>query len=414
MPKVVLLIFLLLFLLFFRFVNFYSQPPYKAGDEVVLEITLREEPDFSNNGQKFSIKTSLNQIIFVTAKASPRLHYSDQIQVVGKLEERPLKDGGRLLTLYYPKVMVQEDQEDPLSQAALFVRKRNKELFEKTLPPTSAGLLSGIVFGAKEHFSQDFKQSLSTTGVLHVIAASGMNVSFLAAALLHVFGLFMKRQMALMAGCLGIVFYVFLVGFEPSIMRAAIMGVLTFGAGIVGRQNWALFALVFAGYVMLLWQPSFLFDVGFQLSFMATLGILILANWGVGWFGKLGFVGKILGENLLTTTAAQIATMPILLGVFGSVGALGLLVNMLVLWVVPIVMTIGGVAVLVGLLVPPVAQLILYISLPFLLFFEAVVSFFGGFGWNIEVNSFPWPMAVGYYLVTASLVMFIRLRNSQK
>ena len=414
--KLPTLLFFLFALLFLRFVIFYqSQPSYKAGDEVALETVLHEEPDFSNKGQKFSIKTSLNQIIFVTTSATPRLHYGEQVQVSGILQESKLSRGGTLLTLSYPKLVVRGELQNPVAQAALFVRKYNKELFEKTLPPTSASLLSGIVFGAKEHFNQDFKQSLSATGVLHVIAASGMNVSFIAAALLSAFGLFMKRQMALLAGCVGIIFYVFLVGFEPSIIRAAIMGLLAFGAGILGRQNWAIFALSLTGYSMLLFQPSFLFDVGFQLSFMATLGILLLDK-PLGELlrlKKLGKLGGIALENVTSTTAAQIATLPILLGVFGSFGVLSLLVNALVLWVVPILMTLGSLAVLVGFIFQPVAQLLLFLCLPLLLFFEATVAFFGGFGWNISIEDWPWTFSVAYYLLIGASVISLRLRNVQ-
>jgi competence protein ComEC len=416
MSKLFLLIFFLASVLFFRFVTFYhSEPTYKDGDDVTLTTTLDQDPDFSNKGQQFSIKTSLNQIIFVRSQATPRLHFGEQVQVSGALSEVALPNGGTLLTLSYPKLVLQGESGNPLDQAALFVRKHNKELFEKTLPPTSASLLSGIVFGAKEHFSDQFKQSLSATGVLHVIAASGMNVTFIAAALFFILGGLMKRQAALLAGCFGIVFYVFLVGFQASIIRAAIMGLLTFGAGVLGRQNWAMFALALTGYTMLLWQPSFLFDVGFQLSFLATLGILVAGGLGgLEGLGKLGVLGKLLGEDLMTTTAAQVATLPILLGVFGKVGVLSLLVNALVLWVVPILMTLGGIAVLVGFIFQPLAQLLLLLCLPFLLFFEYMVSFFGSFNWNFTLAAFPWEMGVGYYLVVVAIVMFWKLKSEQK
>jgi competence protein ComEC len=86
----------------------------------------------------------------------------------------------------------------------------------------------GMVFGANEKFPSDFRQALQTIGVLHVIAASGMNVTFVSAALLYTLGLFLKRRTALVFGMAGIVFYVFLVGFQPSILRASIMGILAF------------------------------------------------------------------------------------------------------------------------------------------------------------------------------------------
>lgn len=417
MPKLFLLIFFLASLLFFRFVTFYqSEPVYHSGENVVLQTRLHEEPELSNKGQQFSIKTSLNQIIFVKATTSPRLHDGQLLTVSGKLQAKEMPMGDSLLTLYFPKILVKDEPLDPISHVALFIRKSSKELYESALPPTSASLLSGIVFGAKEHFTPEFKQSLSSAGVLHVIAASGMNVTFIAAALLFVLGSFIKRQRALVFGILGIIFYVFLVGFQPSIVRAAIMGLLTFSAGILGRQSLAIFAIFLTGYCMLLWDPAFLFDVGFQLSFMATLGILLLEKplQKIVRLDKWGKAGDIFGESFTTTVAAEAATVPILLGAFGSFGILSVLVNALVLWVVPILMVLGSIAVLVGFIFLPLAKVILFFALPFLLFFEAVVSFFGGMGLNFSVESFPWQIAVGYYLVVAASIIKFRTYSVQR
>jgi len=410
MNRVFLLILFLLALLVFRFYSFYaSHPPYKSGQDVSIGATLGEEPDLSNKGQSFSIKTSTNQIIFVKTAVVPRLHYGEKVVLKGRLESRVLSSGHEILTMQFPKIVAQDDPLNFVTSLALSIRQRSTSLFERTLPPTSASLLSGIVFGAKEHFSIDFKDSLRSTGVLHVIAASGMNVTFVAAALLATLGHFMRRQFALIFGALAIIFYVFLVGFEPSIVRAAIMALLAFGAGILGRQNWALFSIFLAGYMMLLWQPVFLTDVGFQLSFLATLGILLLDK----SFGKLGKLG-ILGESVSTTLAAQVATMPILLGAFGSLGMLSLPVNAMVLWTVPILMTLGSLSVLVMFVFEPLAKLLLFLALPFLLFFEAVVSFLGGLGWNFQIESFPWQMGVGYYLVVIAIIVYFKRKTKSE
>ena len=111
----------------------------------------------------------------------------------------------------------------------------------------------GIVFGAKEQFPTNFWNDIQATGVLHVIAASGMNVTFVSAALLYTLGLFFRRQTALVIGSLGIIFYVFLVGFQASILRASIMGLLAFGAGLLGRQQIAAIAIFISRYLLLLW-----------------------------------------------------------------------------------------------------------------------------------------------------------------
>jgi len=226
-----------------------------------------------------------------------------------------------------------------------------------------------------------------------------MNVSFFTGAVMFALGSILKRQIAILLSIFAVVFYSFLVGFEPSIIRASMMAIIAFTASFLGRQNLALFALFLAGIGMLFVSPGFLFDVGFQLSFMATLGIL-LVNPRLNWFNRLGSFG----EDVKTTLSAQIATLPVLLSTFGSVGVLGILVNVLILWTVPILMVLGTVGVLAGLIFAPLGKIILFLSLPFLLFFEKVVTFFGGFQLNFTIESFPWPLAVGYYLVVAAIV----------
>jgi competence protein ComEC len=407
--KLFLLIFFLTSLLFFRFVTFYnSQPVYKDGQEVILNITLAEEPELSNKGQSFSIKTPINQIISVRAAAFPRFHEGEVLVISGKLQEKQLEKNKKIFSLYFPQINVRREYVNSVFQAATIVRDEARSLYEKTLPPNASSLLMGIVFGAKEHFPDEFLQDLRTVGVLHVIAASGMNVTFVAGALMYILGYLLRRQFALLVGIAGITFYVFLVGFQPSIVRAAIMAILAFSASLLGKQTYAVYAVFLTAFVMLLWQPSWLFDVGFQLSFLATLGILLF-NKPLGFLGKFG----VLRESLTTTFAAQVTTLPVLLGTFGSIGMLSLVVNAVVLWTVPILMTLGSLAVISGFIFKPLAQGLLYVSLPFLFFFEAVVSFFGGIELNFTIENPPWEMGVGYYLVLGALLLFMRRKETK-
>lgn len=398
----IFLAFVLCGILAWRFALFYQEKPvYTDGQEIVLRSALHEEPELSNKGQKFSVKDSFNQRIYVTAVAFPRLHYGQVIMLHGALNERELEDGRVLFSMYQPEITVITASEGMIAGWANGLREHSKLLFEGILPPVPASLLMGIVFGAKEHFPDSFFDALQVTGVLHVIAASGMNVTFVSAGLLFGLSHFMRRQFALIAGCLGIVFYLFLVGFEPSIVRASLMALLAFGASVLGRQHIAAYALVVSAYVMLVYQPGFLFDLGFQLSFTATLGILFVKP-------LFPFHQNFFTESIATTLAAQIGTLPLLLGVFGQVGVLSLLVNALVLWIVPIVMLLGSVAVIIGLFFEPVAQLLLLLSLPFLGYFENIVTFFGNSNWIVHIPKLPVGVWIGYYLFG---IAFILLRK---
>lgn len=403
----VIILFAILCLRFSTF--FQDKPHYQDGQTVIVESVLQEEPELSNRGQRFSVKDAYNQTVYVTAEAFPRLEYGQVLRIEGELQERELEDGRILYSLYYPEIAVQQQEANFVAGWANMIRERSKTVFESVLPPISASLLMGIVFGAKGKFPDDFFDALQVTGVLHVIAASGMNVTFVSAALLFGLGYFMRRQYALIAGCFGIIFYIFLVGFEPSIVRASIMGVLAFGASLFGRQHIAAYALLVSAYVMLLVQPGFLFDLGFQLSFLATLGIIFIKP-------LIPVRQSFISESFSTTLAAQIGTLPLLLGTFGQFGLLSLLVNALVLWVVPIVMFFGSAAALFGLVFAPLAQLLLYLALPFLLFFEYCVSFFGQSNLVIALDGLPVFVWIGYYLSMAAIVIRMkpRLYEQQK
>ena len=122
----------------------------------------------------------------------------------------------------------------------------------------------------------EFHRLLRDTGTLHVIAASGMNVTIVAAVLMMFLVKLFARRAAIILAILGIIFYCFLAGASPPVVRAAIMGTVAYVAGFLGRERDGLVILVGSAMLMLLVNPWYIFDIGWQLSFAATGGIL----WG--------------------------------------------------------------------------------------------------------------------------------------
>src|SRR3989338_8937722 len=193
-------------------------------------------------------------------------------------------------------------------------KEKIADTFNKILPSEESALLLGIVFGDKGNFDRGYFEAIRRTGVLHVIAASGMNVTMVAGLIFASFA---------------IVLYSALADFEESIVRAGIMAILAYGAGLFGRQNTSLFALFIAIFLMVFFDPRILIKAGFQLSVAATLGIILLDP----VFKKLG--KNIFFEDLRTTLSAQIATVPILLFYFSTYSPISIIANLLILWVVP-------------------------------------------------------------------------------
>lgn len=383
-----IVLFLLLALRFFLF--YQAKPRYREGEEVKLTTVLLSEPNRIGSVQRFYV----DGILVVTPRF-PDYHYGDSLTISGRLEEKLLRNERHVLTISFPKV----ERYSSVGGLALakFIRQKIRSVFESSLPNTQSHLLLGIVLGIKDNFPREFMDSLRISGTLHVVAASGMNVTMVAGFVASLFGFFLKRHIALTLSIVAVFSYALLSGAEASIVRAAIMGSIGFLALILGRQNVALIALGLAGWIMLFVRPQTLFDVGFQLSFLATLGLIVFAP----------------RNHLTTTLAAQIATLPILLAQFGSYSPLSVVANTLVLPTIAPLMVIGGIGAILSVLVPFIATMVLILALPLLFFFEKVVLLIASISPQIAVERLPLTLSIGYYLIVGSIVWLKRSSSGQ-
>jgi len=400
-----------LILLTLRFFFFYQNTkPLRDGDFISFHSILFSEPRKYQNYQRLEINYRDKERIFVFVPLYPEYHYGDSLKISGSIEHRLLNNGADFVFMNYPKIEAVKSNENYFLALISLVRQKIISLFQQSLPVRSSSLLLGIVFGIKDTMPKEFLEKLKSTGVMHVVAASGMNVTLVGGFISSVLVLFLKRRIALIASIFAILFYAVLSGLEPSIIRAAIMGVLAFSAQILGRQRQAYYALLLTGYGMLFLRPSLLFDIGFQLSFLSTAGLLYIKPFFEVSKISLFLSRTIVGEEAATTISAQLFTLPILIANFGTYSLWSVLVNALVLWTVPILMVIGGIGAIFGILIAPLGQLFLFLSVPLLLYFEAVIGFFANRG-IIRLENISWTMILGYYLVLFSLVYMIRKRK---
>lgn len=401
-----LFVLFLLLILALRILTF-KETIYKAREELIIEETLLSEPRVKGSTQQFWVG---NRGILVIAPRFPQYHYGEKLMLNSTLQERVIDKNNSILIAYFPKIEAAEKSTNALLAISQFIRQKVRSLFNASLPPTSSSLLSGIIFGVRGDMPQDFFESLKKTGTLHVIAASGMNVSLVGSFLASFLILFVRRQIALFITIVGIFFYALLAGFEPSIVRAAIMGSIAFAAQIMGRQNLSLFSLFIAGFIMLMVSPQSLYDIGFQLSFLATLGLITVKpifDSALSRINLPNFLG-FLHESFSTSLAAQIGTLPVLVANFGTFSLISILANTLILWTVPPVMIIGFVAALLGFITSDLAGFLLQFSLPFLMLFESVVRLFGAVPIAVAVGEVPFILSLGYYCLLVSAVLFIR------
>lgn len=398
----------LLLLLPLRLGSFYkNMRTFPGGTKITFETDLLNQPKISSKGQRVSLTLPNSQRAAVSLSLTPPVSYGDRIKVEGKLEYFETQNGQKIAFMNYPRFVVLKKG----SEGNLIVKVRENiiSFFNSSLNPTYSSLMLGIVFGIKQEMPKDFYENLQKTGLMHVIAASGMNITMVGGFFASVFAYFLKRQLALMLSIFAILFYALLAGFEPSIVRASIMGILVFSAQIIGRQSISFLGLFAAAFLMLFINPTLLFDIGFQLSFMATLGLILLRPlFFLRSRIKYLIEKSLIGEDFVTTVTAQIFTLPILLVNFGSYSIFSVIVNAIVLWTVPIIMVIGGVSAFLGLIIEPLGRIGSYLSLPLLLYFESIVQLFGSRAPQLKIEHLPSTIIFGYYFFLLALILFIK------
>jgi len=396
---IILLIFLLAYLL-----RLNSLKPLQIPDGSQIRLGARVSSQPYLSGSKQIIR--LGQFLVVTEPFS-QYFYGQKLEVIGKVQKRLINRFQAEFVLNYPAIRAVEEDENlniqnKIVAGLLSFRRRLEDIFSRLLPEPQASLISGIVLGTRRQMPKNFRQNLQKTGTIHVVVASGYNISVVAGLLISVILRFIKRQFALFLSFFGILAYTLMAGAEPPVVRAAIMGSLTFLAQFLGREKDALRTLFFAGGVMLLANPLILFDLGFQLSFLATAGILFL---GPRLNGKI-FRLPGLGENLRTTLAAQLGVLPILLANFGQISFLSPLINVLVLPVVPLIMVLGAITALFGLIWQPLAQIASWFAWVPLTYFIKIVEWFGKLPWvSFEVGKISFWWGIGYYLVLGIIIL---------
>ena len=328
-------------------------------------------------GQEYRVRGT----VLVQAPRFPQYEYGDRLRMSGLLKTPPeledfsyrayLSRKGIYSTMYRPHIeRMATDQGSPFWNALFAAKTRTREVIGTLIPEPEASLLQGILLGIKSGIPADLYDAYNATGTSHIIIISGANISVVSAILLLLSGRILGRRRAYWITMAGIVIYVLFVGADPAVARAGLMGALLVTAMHLGRRSTAYVSLFGAALILTVLNPLTLWDVGFQLSFAATLGIILfspsierLTHRGLEKLlspSQARAAIGLLGDALIITAAAMILTLPLVVYHFGRLSLVSPLTNLLILPVQPPIMTLGGLAAIVGLLpfLQPVAQVI--------------------------------------------------------
>ncbi len=404
---------------------------YPDRRDTFVNLRLRAETLSLSDSDPISIAG----VALVRADRFAVHRYGDRLEVTGQIQSPPefssfnyrdyLASRGIHSIIDRPRIdLIARDQGSPILTVLYDLKDRARDTIATILPEPQASLLTGILLGDESSIPQSVKDDFRLTGTSHIIAISGYNFSVLIALVsvpaVRLFG----RRRAFPILLLIVFAYTVFVGASAAVVRAAIMGALTLWAVYLGRQTAALNSLFVAAIGMTLLDPFTLGDVGFQLSFAATLGLVLytrplqaLAERGLTHLFSAELGKKIVGvlsDAVIVTLAAQITTLPVLIVVFRQISILTLLVNALVLPAQTGVMLFGGLALLAGMLFLPLGQLIGWAAWLFLTWTIQVIHLFAFVpGVSIDLGYVD-PMWGVAYVAALAAITFYASRNTEQ
>lgn len=386
-----------------EFIAYYND----QTKEYIIDGIVSEPPDVRDTyvnlrlrvAQIHSVDTKqfihVQGLLLVRISTSASFIYGDRLRLQGHLVTPPeneafsyrdyLANRGIYSYIAYPATsLLQQGQGNPVYSALYTFRQHAMDLIYSLYPDPEASLLAGILLGVQSGIPQGVQEAFRLTGTSHIIVISGFNITILAGLFTLLFSHLLGKRKGAAVAAIGIIIYTLLVGANAAVVRAAILGMLTLLGHQLGRRQVGLNSLAFTGAIMAVITPTVLWDVSFQLSFAATLGIMLYAESFSNWFtnfaarfiplDKASRLAGLAGEYFLLTLAAQLTTLPLMIYYFKRISLTSLVANPLILPAQMPLMVMGGLAVLTGLIFQPLGQLFAWAAWPFTAYTIRVVE----------------------------------------
>ena len=375
-----------------QFVGIVDEEPVVQEKSVTYVIEVHE---IKSGNEKISGKVILKSPLY------PEFFYGDKLEVKCKLEspqnnmsqqsafryDKYLAQKNIWSVCVFPKITKLSDSENfSIMRVLLSGKKSLEHVIENLWAEPKSSFMGGLLYGNRSDLPQDLKNNLSRTGVTHIIAISDFNITIIGTILLSIsiYAGFRRKQAFWVVSFCIIIFVIF-TGATASVIRAGIMGIIVLLARHLGRSSRIFPVLVLTAAIMVLLNPYVVvWDAGFQLSFLSTLGLV----YGVPIIEKYSFIkipgkmGELILENFYSTIAAIIFTLPLILFQFGNLSIIAPIVNVLILWIIPWLMLGGFLSVIAGCFYLPGGKFLasgVGLGMDYIL---SIVSWFGSLRWS--------------------------------
>lgn len=354
---------------------------YQALFKQKVVLTARAETDavYSKNKQlefeashvfiELPSRQKLPGKIRIEGSGIPMVYRGDMLNVEGSMAATR---GSNQARMSFARLTLLRHDSTPID----ILRRRFTSALQSVLPEPHGSFAAGILIGQRTTIPEQTSDQLSITGLTHIVAVSGYNLTIIVVMVRGLLKGASKFQSTIGAAILVITF-VLITGFSASIVRAALISGLSLLAWYYGRAFKPVLLISFGAALTALWNPFYIWsDLGWYLSFIAFFGVLIIAPLAIKLVSKRD-EPKLLAALLTETIAAQVVTLPLIMYIFGRVSLVGLLANALVVPLVPLAMLLTLVAGLAGMLLAPIAGWLAWparILLTYMLDITAVLS----------------------------------------
>ena len=368
---------------------------FTVGEQVSLTGTIVDNPDRRQTATLLTVRVVRRGVptkLLLFTGPYTQYHYGDTLAFEGVIEQpkQIMSDDGRVFDyraflrkdgIYFvvarPHITrVQEGFAWYDIYGYLFALKaRYLQHLAEFIPEPESALAGGITVGDKQSLGKELKHDFRITGIIHIVVLSGYNIALIASFLFFLFGFF-ETRIAFVLSVLCIVLFAVMTGGGASIVRASAMGVLSLVAVQMGRTYAIMRALLIVAVVMVLWNPWIVvYDIAFQLSFMATLGLIVLYPI---LYERLHFLPRVvhIDEVVVATLSAQIAVLPLIIYYMGDISFVALFVNILVVPLVPVAMLLVFLVGSSGFVSATVASVFAYSAYALLHLIFMIVFFF--------------------------------------
>jgi competence protein ComEC len=375
--------------------------------DLLVTGTLTEPPDYRDNYTNLRVRVTgvdtgdrqlpAEGLLLARVPNNQVYHYGDIVRLRGKVKTPPENEefsyrdylAAQHIHSYMSSAEVTVlpgNGGNPLLGALYAFKEKSLENIYQLFPDPESSLLAGILLGVDTGLTDQLQQAFKDTGTAHIIAISGFNMSILAGVFVLLFSRFLGQRRGAMLAVVGIILYTIVVGASAAVVRAALMGTLALFAVQVGRRQLALNTLLGVALVMCIWNPLYIWDVGFQLSFFATLGLILYADPFTRFSNRTltkffpyaagEKFAELFAEFVLLTLAAQLTTIPIMAYQFQRISLVSFIADPFILPAQPAVMILGGLAVLLSHIWFPLGQLAAWIAWPFVEYTIRAVELF--------------------------------------